>query len=88
MPNPIKRLVSTRRVEPDDPIVQGLEVAFLFALFLGIGYLLDRWLGTSPILKITFVLIAGIGVFTRLKYAYDARMERHQAARSNPKVRP
>lgn len=81
MPNPIKRLVSTRRIEPDDPVVQGLEVAFLFALFLGAGYLLDRWLGTAPIFTIAFVVVAGVGVFTRLKYAYDARMARHEAER-------
>jgi F0F1-type ATP synthase assembly protein I len=75
------RLPIPRRVEPDDSIVQGMETVFVVALFLGLGYALDRWLGSAPVFTIGLVVLGAVGVFMRFKYAYVARMERLEADR-------
>ena len=50
-------------------------------VFLGLGALIDRWLGLFPVFTITLVLFAAIGAFVRMKFVYDATMERHEATR-------
>ena len=60
----------------DDVVGGGLEIALMVPVFLGLGYLLDRWLGTAPIFMIVMVVLGVIGVFCRLRYAYDERMAR------------
>ena len=71
----MKRIPLTR-VSGNDPLVQGIDNALAVALLFGIGYGLDRWLGTSPWLMIVFVVLGGVGVFAKMKYRYDAQMER------------
>jgi F0F1-type ATP synthase assembly protein I len=75
------RLPIPRRVDADDTVVQGMEAMFTIALFLGLGYLVDRWLDSRPVFMIVLFLIGAIGVFARFKYGYDARMERLEAER-------
>ncbi len=70
-----------KRVEPDDSVVQGMEAAFALVLFLGLGVLIDRWLGTTPVFTIGMMLVGAVGVFLRFKYAYIARMDRLDADR-------
>ena len=70
-----------KRVEPDDSVVQGMEAAFALVLFLGLGVLIDRWLGTTPAFTIGMMLLGAVGVFLRFKYAYIARMDRLDADR-------
>ena len=65
----------------DDVVGGGLEIALMVPVFLGLGYLLDRWLGTAPIFMIVMVVLGVIGVFCRLRYAYDERMAEHEAER-------
>ena len=50
------------------------------AIIGGLGYLLDRWLGLTPVLTIIFFLVAMAGVTARMYYAYDAQMKDHEAA--------
>jgi F0F1-type ATP synthase assembly protein I len=76
----MKRIPLTR-VSGNDPLVQGIDNALAVALLFGIGYGLDHWLGTAPWLMIVFTVLAGIGVFAKMKYRYDAQMERHEAER-------
>jgi putative F0F1-ATPase subunit (Ca2+/Mg2+ transporter) len=71
------------RVEPDDSVVQGMEAAFALALFLGLGFVIDRWLDTSPLFTIGLLVLGAVGVFLRFKYAYLARMDRLEADRRN-----
>lgn len=54
----------------------------MIAVFLGLGWLVDSWLGTRPIFMIGFVLFGAAGVFVRMKYAYDAVMEQHERDRA------
>lgn len=63
----------------DDALGQGMDVALTIALFFGIGFVLDRWLGTTPWLMIVFTVLAAVGFFAKFKYRYDARMDEHQA---------
>lgn len=58
---------------------QGLDAAITVVLFLGVGYLLDRWLGTTPIFMIVMTLLAAIGWFAKFKYRYELDMARHEA---------
>jgi F0F1-type ATP synthase assembly protein I len=76
----MKRIPLTR-VSGNDPLVQGIDNALVVALLFGVGYGLDRWLGTAPWLMIVFTLLGGVGVFAKMKYRYDAQMDRHEAER-------
>ena len=64
-----------------DSLGRGMDIALTLGVFLGLGYLIDRWLGLFPTFTITLVLFAAIGTFIRLKYTYDATMERLEAER-------
>ncbi len=65
----------------DDTLGRGMDVALTLAAFLGLGWLIDRWLGVFPLATITLVVFAAVGTFIRMKYTYDARMERLEAER-------
>jgi F0F1-type ATP synthase assembly protein I len=77
----MKHPITPKRVEPDDSVVQGMEAVFALVLFLGLGVLVDRWLGTAPVFTIGMMLLGAVGVFFRFKYAYIARMDRLDADR-------
>ena len=72
-----------RRVAPssDDSLGRGMDVALTLLVFLGLGALIDRWLGLFPLFTIGLVLFASVGTFIRMKVVYDATMERHEAER-------
>jgi F0F1-type ATP synthase assembly protein I len=67
-------------------ISSGFELAFEFALsillFFGIGWLLDRWLGTAPLFMIVGFLVGAVGNFFRLWYLYDGAMRTAEAERA------
>jgi F0F1-type ATP synthase assembly protein I len=65
----------------DDAFGRGVDIALTVALFVLVGYGLDRWLGTVPWFTIGMTVLAGIGFFAKYKYQYDAAMERHEAER-------
>jgi F0F1-type ATP synthase assembly protein I len=66
----------------DDKIGKSIDVALVTLVFLGIGYALDRWLGTKPLFMIALVVLALIGEFLRFWYDYDARMKVLEAQRA------
>jgi F0F1-type ATP synthase assembly protein I len=72
---------SLPRVATSGSVTQGIDNALAVALLFGVGYFLDRWLGTSPWLMIVFTVLAGIGVFAKMKYRYDEQMAQHEAER-------
>ncbi len=61
----------------------GLEMGLSVAVGVGIGYYLDKWLGTQPWLLILF-LFFGIAAGFRNLYRALKRMEREQGTRSTP----
>ena len=65
----------------DDNLGRGMETALLLAFFLGLGWLLDEWLGTRPLFMIGLVLFGATGSFIKMKFEYDGRMERLEEAR-------
>jgi F0F1-type ATP synthase assembly protein I len=67
----------------DDKIGKGIDVALVTLSFLGIGYGLDRWLGTKPLFMVGLVVLGLIGEFLRFWYDYDARMKVLEAQRAS-----
>lgn len=60
---------------------QGLDAALTVLLFFGIGFGLDRWLGTTPIFMIVLSVLGAVGYFVKFKAHYEADMDRHEADR-------
>jgi F0F1-type ATP synthase assembly protein I len=68
---------------------QGMDIALVVLVFLGLGAVLDRWLGTKPLFMISMVVLALVGSSLRLWYSYDAEMralEAERQARTTPYV--
>lgn len=65
----------------DSNLARGMDIALTLLVFLVGGWLIDRWLGVFPAFTIGLVMFAAIGTFVRLKYTYDATMERLEAER-------
>jgi len=63
----------------DDSLGRGMDTALTLLVFLGLGALIDRWLGVFPVFTIVLVVLAAVGTFIRMKFVYDATMERHEA---------
>ena len=79
----MKLLPKPRRVTRQDAAVShGTDIALTVAFMFGVGWLLDRWLGTAPIFMIALTLLAGIGFFAKFKYQYDAKMDQLEAERA------
>src|SRR3954451_25447076 len=83
---PLKRPASPTtgmRRGTDDKIGKAIDVALVTLAVLGIGYALDRWLGTKPLFMCVLVVLALIGEFLRFWYDYDARMKVLEAQRAS-----
>jgi F0F1-type ATP synthase assembly protein I len=78
----MKLIPTPRRATPDDTVAQGMDTAITLALFFGLGFLLDRWLGTTPIFMIVLTIVGAVGVFVKLRYTYEARMAEHDRQRA------
>ena len=61
---------------------RGMDFALVVLVFLGIGYGIDRWLGTRPWFMIGLVIFAVVGQFIKMYYDYTAAMEQHEAERA------
>jgi F0F1-type ATP synthase assembly protein I len=58
---------------------RSFEFVVVALLFMGAGWLVDRWLGTDPVFLIIFVLVGFIGQGARFWFRYDAEMKVHEA---------
>lgn len=65
----------------DDALGRGMEGALTLALFLGLGFVLDRWLGTTPLFLVVLPVLAAVGLFYSWRAHYFAAMDRHEADR-------
>jgi F0F1-type ATP synthase assembly protein I len=77
----MKLLPKQTRVETDDALGMAIEIAIIMALFIGGGFALDQWLGTLPLFMIVGTLLGSVGLFTKHKYRYDAKMIKLEAER-------
>jgi F0F1-type ATP synthase assembly protein I len=71
-----------RAPRSDDTLGRGMDIALTVGLFFGIGFFVDRWLGTTPIFMIGLTLLAVVGFFVSMKCRYTAEMERLEAERA------
>lgn len=62
-----------------DGLARAFELAVTPAVFAGLGYMIDRWLGIVPVCTIAFFLVCVAGMFARTWYAYEARMQLEDA---------
>lgn len=63
----------------DDGLARSVEFV-LTPLFLGaVGFGLDAWLGTRPLLAIALGLLGAVGIFVKMWLGYDREMRRHEA---------
>jgi ATP synthase protein I len=60
----------------------GLEMGLSVAIGIGIGYYLDRYFGTPPILTLVFLIFGIIAGMKRL-YVLWKRMEKEDSERSD-----
>ncbi len=58
---------------------RGWELALTPVVFGGIGWLVDRAVGTSLVFTIAFVLFSFAGVFVKVWIGYDADMRRQES---------
>jgi F0F1-type ATP synthase assembly protein I len=77
----MKLFTPPKTVRRDDPLGFGIETGLAVIVFFGLGAVLDSWLGTSPVFMIVLVAVAGVAVFVKLKYTYDAQMKELDAER-------
>jgi hypothetical protein len=68
------KLIPRKPVNADDNVGRGMDLALVTLLFLGIGYGLDRWLGTQPVFMIGLVVFALVGQSISMWYRYNASM--------------
>jgi F0F1-type ATP synthase assembly protein I len=58
---------------------EALAYAFEFAvtpvLFAGLGWLLDQWAGTAPVLTVVLAAFGFVGVSVRTVYRYKEKVE-------------
>jgi F0F1-type ATP synthase assembly protein I len=73
---------TSRASRSDDTFGRGMDIALTVLLFFGIGFALDRWLGTTPWFMIGLTVLAAVGFFISFKYQYTARMEQLEAERA------
>jgi len=78
----MKLLPTQPRVNTEDSLGLGIEVAVIIALFFGLGFVLDRLVGTTPLFMILMTFVGAIGLFAKFKYRYDDRMNELEAQRA------
>jgi len=71
----------------EDGVVAAFELVLTPALFGFFGYLLDRWLGTGPILLVLFTGIVAIYEIWKLWYTYTQKMKTFEDALPDAKGR-
>lgn len=76
------KLLPRKPINADSNVGRGIEFALAVLIFLGLGYLLDNWLGTRPVFMIVLFLVAVVGQFAAMWYRYEASMALHDAERS------
>jgi F0F1-type ATP synthase assembly protein I len=61
-----------------DTLARGIELVGTPTLFGLLGYVLDRLLGTVPVMTVILVVFALTGIAVRMYYNYSAAMRAHE----------
>lgn len=59
----------------DDTFGVGIEAGVMLVIFSGLGWLVDRWLGTTPWFTIGLFALGAVGMFYRFKAEYSIRID-------------
>jgi hypothetical protein len=65
-----------------DGMSRAFEIVATPLLFGGLGHLVDRLVGTTPVFVVALGLFGVIGTFVRLWYGYDTEMRAHETGGS------
>ena len=68
--------------DEEDAWTHAIELALTPVVAAGIGWLVDRLVGTMPLFTIVFLVLAVAGTFVKMYYAYDTQMKAHEAETS------
>lgn len=79
----MKLLPRPTSINPDDNIGKGMDLALVTLVFLGLGFVLDRWLDTKPVFMIALTALAVAGKGVAMYYGYEARMRQLDAQRAS-----
>lgn len=75
----------SQRSEPSNNYGDGMSIAFELvgtpAIVGGLGYLLDRWLGTTPVFTVALTLVALATVAGLTIWRYNAEIQRADTER-------
>ncbi len=63
----------------DDAWTRAMELALTPVVAGGLGYVVDRVIGTVPLFTLVFLVLAVVATFVKMYYAYDAKMKAHDA---------
>lgn len=63
-----------------DAMSRAIELALVPAVFGGVGWLVDRVLGTEPAFLIGLAVFGVVGTVIKMWIGYDLEMKRHEAA--------
>jgi F0F1-type ATP synthase assembly protein I len=55
-----------------------MDAVFVLVLFFGLGFFIDRQLGSAPWAMLISSFVGAVGVFYKLKSAYEAKMSAHE----------
>ncbi len=85
-PHPLKVLPDQRKIaehqQSGQTLGRGMDFALVVLVFLGIGYGLDRWLGTRPLFMVGLVVFSVVGQFIKMYFEYTATMQQLEAERT------
>jgi ATP synthase protein I len=77
LPRPPKNV----RVNSGDSLGHGMDAVVMLAIFLGVGYGLDRLFETVPVFMIVMTVVGAVGLFARFYYQYERKMDQHESER-------
>ena len=80
-PTSLRRTMRGPTAGYGDSVGQGMDGALTLLVFFGLGYAIDRWLGTTPLFMIGLFLLVAVVLFVSWKARYTARMEVLEATR-------
>ncbi len=81
-PTTARRVMRGPTAATGETLGQGMDAALTLAVFFGVGYAVDRWLGTAPLFMVGLFLLVAVLLFISWKARYTARMEMLEAKRS------
>ena len=75
---PDQRKIAEHR-QSGQTLGRGMDFALVVLVFLGIGYVLDRWLDTRPAFMVGLVIFSVVGQFIKMYFEYTTQMKVHEA---------